>query len=87
MLLHFSHVEASELCGARALSEEADGGSLPQPLCQPGQVTVAVEVVGVETAGTNRDLLTFHTWGITSVLLYHTVPFSQNTAVNDTVHD
>lgn len=50
MFLHLGHVESSELGRRGALCEQANGGSLPEPLGQPGQVTVAVQVVGVEAA-------------------------------------
>lgn len=50
MLLHLGHVESSELGRGGALREQAHGGPLPQPLGQPGQVTVAVQAVGVEAA-------------------------------------
>ena len=51
MLLDFSHVESSERHGGGALSEQTNGRPLSQPLGQPGQVAVAVQVVGMQAAG------------------------------------
>lgn len=50
MFLHLRHVKPSELSRRGALGEQADGRPLSEPLGQPGQVTVTVQVVGVETA-------------------------------------
>lgn len=50
ILLDLSHIEAAELCRGCALCEEPDGGPLAEPLCQPGQVAVAEQVVGVQAA-------------------------------------
>lgn len=54
MFLHLCHVQPSELSRRSALSEQTDGGPLSEPLGQPGQVTVTVQVVGVETAVQRR---------------------------------
>lgn len=50
MFLHLCHIESSEFRGARALGEKTNRGPLSEPLCQPGQVTVAVQIVGVQAA-------------------------------------
>lgn len=50
ILLDLSHIEAAELCWGRTLCEEPDGGPLPEPLCQPGQVAVTEQMVGVQAA-------------------------------------
>lgn len=50
MLLYLCHIESSELGGGSALGEQTDCRPLPEPLSQPGQMTVTVQVVGVETA-------------------------------------
>lgn len=50
MFLHLCHVKPSELSRRGALGEQTDGRPLSEPLGQPGQVTVTVQVVGVETA-------------------------------------
>lgn len=55
MLLHLGHVESPELGRGGALREQAHGGPLPEPLGQPGQVTVAVQVVGVEAAARTQS--------------------------------
>lgn len=47
-LLDLSHVMAPQVCWAHALSVEAYTWPLPQPVRQPGQVAVTVEVVGVQ---------------------------------------
>lgn len=50
MLLHLGHVEAAQRGGSGALGEQADGGSLAQPLGQPGEVAIAAQVIGVQPA-------------------------------------
>lgn len=50
MFLHLCHVEPPEFGRRGALCEQTDRGPLPEPLGQPAQVTVAVQIVGVETA-------------------------------------
>lgn len=50
MFLHLCHIESSELRGGRTLGEQTDRRPLSEPLGQPGQVTVAVQIVGVQAA-------------------------------------
>lgn len=50
MFLHLRHIESSELGRGSTLREQTNRGPLSEPLGQPGQVTVTVEIVGVETA-------------------------------------
>lgn len=66
MFLHLRDVEPPEFGRRGALCEQTDRGPLPEPLGQPAQVTVAVQIVGVETAmngesktgNSNRDAQT-----------------------------
>lgn len=55
LLLHVRHVEAPQVHRGHAECELADGPSLSQPIREPGQVAVAVQVVGVEAPGRGRD--------------------------------
>lgn len=50
MFLHLRHIQSSELGRGSTLGEQPNRGPLSEPLGQPGQVTVAVQIVGVETA-------------------------------------
>ena len=50
MFLHLRHIESSELGRGSTLGEQTNRGPLSEPLGQPGQVTVTVQIVGVETA-------------------------------------
>lgn len=50
LLLHLGHVVAPQVWRGHALSVEAQTGALSQPLRQPGDVTVTLQVVGVQTA-------------------------------------
>lgn len=50
MFLDLCHIESSELRGGRALGEETNCGPLSEPLGQPRQMTVTVQIVRVETA-------------------------------------
>lgn len=56
LLLYVRHVEAPQVHGSHAECELADGPPLSQPVREPGQVAVAVQVVGVEAPrrGTDR---------------------------------
>jgi len=47
--LDLSYVVSPEVGRPHALGVEADSWTLPQPVREPGQVAVAVEVVGVKT--------------------------------------
>lgn len=47
--LDLSYVVSPEVGRSHALGVEADPRPLPQPVGQPGQVAVTVEVVGVKT--------------------------------------
>ena len=51
LLLHVCHVEAPQVHGSHAESELADGPPLPEPVREPGQVAVTVQLVGVEAPG------------------------------------
>ena len=55
LLLHVRHVEAPQVHRSHAESELANGPPLSQPIREPGQVAVAVQVVGVEAPGRGRD--------------------------------
>lgn len=55
LLLHVRHVEAPQVHRGHAECELANGPSLSQPIREPGQVAVAVQVVGVEAPGRGRD--------------------------------
>lgn len=48
-LLDLGHVVPPEVGWPHALGVEADPGPLPQPVRQPSQVAITVEVVGVKT--------------------------------------
>lgn len=50
MFLHLCHIESSELRRGSTLGEQTNCRPLSEPLGQPGQVTVTVQIVGVETA-------------------------------------
>lgn len=49
--LHVGDVEASHVGGRHALSEGGQAPSLAQPIREPRQVAVTVQVVGVQAAG------------------------------------
>lgn len=53
-LLHIRHVEAPQVHRSHAECELANRPSLPQPIREPGQVTVTVQMVGMEAAGMGR---------------------------------
>lgn len=55
LLLHIRHVEAPQVHRSHAEGELADGPPLSQPIREPGQVAVTVQVVGVEAPGRRRD--------------------------------
>lgn len=55
LLLHVRHVEAPQVHRGHAECELANGPSLSQPIREPGQVAVTVQVVGVEAPGRGRD--------------------------------
>lgn len=55
--MHLCHVEAPKAGGPRALGEESDGGPLSQPLREPGQVAVTEQVVGVQPATGEQQLM------------------------------
>lgn len=48
--LHIRDVEASHVGGGHALGEGSQAPPLPQPIREPRQVAVTVQVVGVQTA-------------------------------------
>lgn len=53
LFLHIWDIEASHVGGGHALSEGSQAPPCPEPIREPGQVTVTVKVVGVQT--TERD--------------------------------
>lgn len=55
LLLHVCHVEAPQVHRSHAESELADGPPLSQPVREPGQVAVTVQVVGVEAPGSGGE--------------------------------
>lgn len=50
MFLDLSHVDPTELWWRRALCKQTKRGPLTQPLGQPGQVAVAIQIIRVQTA-------------------------------------
>lgn len=55
MFLDLRHIKSSELRRPGTLGEKTNCRPLSEPLSQPSQVTVTVQVVGVETAGKGRE--------------------------------
>ena len=55
LLLHVCHAEAPQVHRGHAESELADGPPLPQPVREPGQVAVTVQVVGVQAPGSGEE--------------------------------
>lgn len=55
LLLHIRHIEAPQVHRSHAECELANCPPLSQPIREPGQVAVTVQVVGVEAAGRGRD--------------------------------
>lgn len=53
-LLDLGYVVAAEVRWPHALRVEPDPRPLPQPVRQPGQVAIAVQVVGVKAAARNE---------------------------------
>lgn len=51
LLLHVCYTEASQVHRRHAEGELANCPPLSQPIREPGQVTITVQVVGVETQG------------------------------------
>lgn len=51
LLLHIWNVEAPHVGGGHALGEGSQAPPGSEPIREPGQVTVAVEVVGVQAPG------------------------------------
>lgn len=49
LLLYIGNVQAPHVGGGHALSEGRQATPRSQPIREPGQVTVAVKVIGVET--------------------------------------
>lgn len=47
---HVGHIEAPHVGGGHALSEGGQASPRPQPIREPRQLTVTVEVVGVQAA-------------------------------------
>lgn len=54
-LWHVRHVEAPHVGRGHALSEGGQASPRPQPIREPRQLTVTVEVVGVQAAGRETD--------------------------------
>lgn len=54
LLLHIWDVETSHVGGGHALGEGSQAPPDSEPIGEPGQLTVTVEVVGVETPETDR---------------------------------
>lgn len=54
LLLHVGHVEAPQVHRSHAECELANCAPLSQPIREPGQVAVTVQVVGVEAPGRGR---------------------------------
>lgn len=50
LLLHLGHIVSPQVRRGHALSVKAQTGALSQPLGQPGYMTVALQVVGVQAA-------------------------------------
>lgn len=50
LLLHLRDIETSHVGGGHALCEGSQAMPGSEPIREPGQVTVTVEVVGVQTA-------------------------------------
>lgn len=90
MFLYFGHIQSSELRGASTLGKEADSRPLSEPLGQPSQVTVTVQIVGVQTAVQrfNKDTLIDLLWiSIKSGFSFlELVPCMWRNAPNDTLH-
>lgn len=55
LLLYIRYTEASQVHGRHAEGELANGPPLSQPIGEPGQMTVTVQVVGVETPWRRRE--------------------------------
>lgn len=56
LLLHIWDIEASHVGGGHALGEGSQAPSGSEPIREPGQVTVTVEVVGVQTPEIGRGI-------------------------------
>lgn len=55
LFLHICHIEAPQVHGSHTECELANCPSLSQPIWEPGQVAVTVQVVGVEAPRRGRD--------------------------------
>ncbi len=55
LLLHIWDIEAPHVGGGHALGEGSQAPPCSEPIREPGQVTVTVEIVGVQTSETDGD--------------------------------
>lgn len=55
LLLHVWNIEAPHVGGGHALGEGSQAPSGPEPVREPGQVTVTVEVVGVQSPEAHEE--------------------------------